>query len=391
MPRREYRYVHRRYVNDYQLGSDTLDRLVVFVDSRSGKPLLLPLLYSAFLARNGYIFSHEGSRPSYLSETAIDNYLSCLHLFLDTLDEYAEESNEKTPFSTANLHLVTQEYLSTYFNEYLPPRFGSFRTLELHHAAIQAFFDWLAYFDFTPRISATLRRSAANKLGDSATDKSTVIQYVTRDFRRKLLLSCRNQRDRLIIRTGFELGLRASENLALVLQEQTIAGKRKPGLLSLFDAIEPSPTSTYYEFWLNGIYCKNGRSRAVAISAELLLALKSYFLGERAKRLASLGRNSDHLFVNYGRQRRVEISQQFPTDLFRRLRKKIPFLDQGLTYHDLRHTFGTELYGRLVSDMHGHSETRALTIVQDSLGHASPASTKIYVHLYEKMQFYERF
>lgn len=389
MPRRKYEYVHRTPVTSYRLGSDTLDRLDVFVDARSGRPLLLPLLYSAFLSRNGYVYSHDDSRPSYLSERTIDNYLSCLHLFLETLDGYATNSKESVTCSSAQLHLVDQEYVSTYLNEYLPPKFGSFRTLELHHAAIQAFFDWLTHFGFTSPVSASLRRNAATKLGDSTTDKSTVIQYIPRDFRRELLLSCRNHRDRLIIRAGYELGLRTSENVAFVLKDQNIAGRRKPGLLSLFNTLESSNRSDYYEYWLSGKYCKGSKSRAIAIPADFLFAMKSYLEGERAERLAQLRKKSDHLFVNYGRQSRIAISPQFPTDLFKRLRQEIPHLDQGLTYHDLRHTFGTELYSRLVSDMHGHSETRALTIVQDSLGHASPASTRIYVHLFEQMQMYE--
>lgn len=394
MAKRRYRYIERVVLDRYELGSAPLNELTVFVRVADGVPLLLPLLFSAFLSKNGFLYreqrNQEANRtfiPSFVRRNTIQNYLSCLHLFLDTLEDFAASSSLSRTLTPSgdNLQLVDQALLATYLNEFLPRHCGSFKTLKVHQAALQAFFDWLTYFGFREGLEVPLRRSAQDRLGKPLKSKDGVIQYVSREFRRQLLLECRNKRDRLVLRTGYELGLRASENLGLVLFDQRIGRSKKPGLKKLFSKLEESDDLAVFEYWLHGRHCKGGKSRPITISSDLLRDMKDYFETERRQALRCRGDDSNHLFVNYGRQSRVPISPQFPTNLFRSARSRVPHMDQGLSYQDLRHTFATELFASLVTSSSVADASRALTIVQDALGHSSSRSTEIYVHLFEKM------
>ena len=51
---------------------------------------------------------------------------------------------------------------------------------------------------------------------------------------------CKTQRDRLLIKMGYLVGLRAQENCGLTLHDRPskVGLKPKPGLLSLFDEME---------------------------------------------------------------------------------------------------------------------------------------------------------
>ena len=398
MARRKYRHVQRINVQNIEIGGRQLTELPVLVDATTGTPLFLPLLFTTFLVRNGFVFRQRRSRYSegylekaYLTESTIQNYISALHLFLESLQEYSagQDNNQTTP-SANQLNLVDQRFVSVYLNEYLPPMFGSFKTLNQHRASIQSFFDWLSQFGLSDGLTATLRNDVRVVLGNSKKDKSSVVQYISREHRQELLRNCKTERDRLILRTGFELGLRTSENLGLVIEKQRIQGILKPGLGQLFEQLRNNSTTPAFEYWLNGRYCKGGRSRPLQIPRRLLTAMSTYFDGERKRMTKILGKSSDHLFINYSRIAKAEISNQFATDLFRSLRSNVENLDRSLSYHDLRHTFGTELYASLVGpEGHGRSEQRALTIVQDRLGHSDPRSTLIYVHLFEQMQLAE--
>ncbi len=67
-------------------------------------------------------------------------------------------------------------------------------------------------------------------------------------------------------------------------------------------------------------------------------------------------------------------------------------MNQGHCYHDLRHTFATELYHIELIDQAGQetrSESAALIVVQQRLGHASESSTKIYIRMRMQMQIIE--
>ena len=398
MARRNYKHIRRIVIPRYVLYGAELQNLTVFVRSATGAPLLLPLLFSAFLAKNGFIYREQRGRrksptfePSFLSDSSVQNYLSCLHLFLDTLEEFSATSLDRRALTASgdNVQLVSQSLVSTYLNEFLPQHCGSPRTLTLHRAALQAFFDWLSYFGFVDGIKIPLRRASFDRLSKPAKSKEGVVQYISREFRRQLLCACKNKRDRLILRAGFEVGLRAGENHALILPDQRIGSSKKPGLLSLFESLDKADSGAALQYWLHGKYCKSGKSRPVTLSDSLLRSMREYYTTERRKALASSREDSPHLFVSYSRNGDLGMSRQFPTTLFRSLRSRVPQLDPRLSYHDLRHTFATELYASLVTNSVNSDKSRALTIVQDCLGHASSSSTEMYVHLFESMQAIE--
>jgi len=63
-------------------------------------------------------------------------------------------------------------------------------------------------------------------------------------------------------------------------------------------------------------------------------------------------------------------------------------MNQSLSYHDLRHTFATELYHSELIDSEGHethSESAALIVVSERLGHKGTATTKRYIRLKQQM------
>lgn len=109
--------------------------------------------------------------------------------------------------------------------------------------------------------------------------------------------------------------------------------------------------------------------------------------------------DSEHLLINTkGKNKGHCISARLPSDVFSEYAKKLKGLPSKISYHDLRHTFATELYHDELLDDNGsetRSESAALIVVAERLGHSMgkdgyPSSVTIrYIRLRSIMQVAE--
>lgn len=88
----------------------------------------------------------------------------------------------------------------------------------------------------------------------------------------------------------------------------------------------------------------------------------------------------------------LPIGKKQGTNTFADLIKLFPHMNETLSYHDLRHTFATELYHLELLDAEGQetrSESAALIAVSERLGHADTKTTQKYIRLRMQMLMIE--
>ena len=364
----------------------------------SGSIILLPLLYSIYLYNVGEVIKYKivtedkklkkilVSEP--LADTSITNYINKLYQFLKYVN-----LNDDLP-NVHHSYLIQPGQIRDYLSENIAERSGA-TTLDNHKSALQAYFNFLAHLRIRQphhiKVSREVRKKAFenNRLQNK-------INYITSSDRQKLLNQCDCMRDRIIMRLGYEVGLRASECRGVLLENRKA---RKGYLFDLFDQAEDPAKShiNKFEYLLHGKYAKGGTSRIIYFSRELLEYMKEYYFTERAN---VLGRTNDEydtdsLLVNHDQEHFGKpISKRLPTDVFAKYRDEIEDLNPRHSYHDLRHTYATELYHDELQVRPGRetrSESAALLVVALSLGHklgkdgkAQPVTTR-YIRMREQM------
>jgi integrase len=338
--------------------------------------IILPLLYSIYLYNVGEVIKYKihkednklkktlVSEP--LADTSITNYINKLYQFLKYVN-----LNDDLP-NVHHSYLIKPSQLRNYLAEHIAQNSGAI-TMDNHKSALQAYFNFLAYLRIRQphiiKVSRNVRKKAFenNRLPNK-------INYITSSDRQRLLNQCDCMRDRIIIRLGFEAGLRSSECRGVLLKNKYV---QKGSLLDLFDQVK-DPAKYHinkFEYLLLGKYAKGGESRIIYFSRELLVYMKKYYFTERAN---VLGRTNDEydpdsLLVNndqvhFGKP----ISKRLPSDVFSKYREEIEGFNPRLSFHDLRHTFATELYHDELQIRPGRetrSESAALLVVAQRLGH----------------------
>ena len=389
-------------LDSIEFGSTTINDLPVFKDEL-GKIIILPQLWLIHLCNTGLVsrFQRE-STQSYdsleqLTETwtirldpiadqTISVYVHKVFLFLSYVEEESHRRNIKN-FSVHDTELVTTKFLNHYFNNVLPTRLNSVASLELNRAAVMAYFDFLSYLGIIKRVESTIYRKTRSKIC-STDDRQLKTRYISREVRNRLLISCESMRDRLILRVGFEVGLRAEECTGLRMSNVIAKGQKHSGINDLINQMEQEPDLRQFRYMLSGRYTKGGKSRYIYFDRDLLTSIKDYRDKERALFVnESIETNS--LFVRTDNGYRGEpISKHHASKIFRKLKLKTEGVNLASSYHDLRHTFATELYHSEQIDERGYetrSENTALIKVQQRLGHSSIKSTLIYVHLRQQL------
>lgn len=376
-------------LRDFEFNQTKFDKLRVIVGQNSDV-LLLPTLWSIHLHNIGTshqvkIKSNGQSIENFIEETdisdkTITSYFSKLYSFLQSLDGPIDNQ----------LANMTASRVNHYLNETLPEREMSLDTLSLSKSSLTSFFNFLHTLGICKKLEFTISRKARKKV-ESNSNAPLKIKYVMKSIRAKLLQSCTSKRDRLILRMGYEVGLRAAENRGLVLNDSKVRNKTQKGLKSLFDELDTNPNKLRFEFYLRGIYAKRGKGRWIYFSRPLLEDLKDYYETERN----DFGRpDTIHLFVraDNGFQGHP-IGEGHASRIFRIiLNKHMPNLEGQYSYHDLRHTFATELYHAELLNENGNetrSESAALYVVAERLGHADIETSKIYIRLQHQMVMLE--
>jgi integrase len=178
-----------------------------------------------------------------------------------------------------------------------------------------------------------------------------------------LLRACRNARDRLVVLLLARAGLRRGE----------AAGLRRSDVHLLLDSrrlgcvVPRAHLHVVRRDNVNGAWAKSRRERTVPLDFLLVQAFDAYVF-ERAAVTSAVA--SDFVLVNLFREPvGAPMSPDAIGDLVAALCRRAG-LDRVVSAHQLRHAFGSNLV-----DAGGSVDE-----VQELLGHASLASTHVYVH-----------
>ena len=370
----------------------SLDPLWAILDQQSSPPIL-PLLFSTFLCRYGIVYearelTDETSRRRIrslierdVSDPTIRAYAYCLAQFLSYLEHC------RTHHHTLGMHAssaCSEGFVNHYLNQVLANNLDSSKSLTNHCAALVAYFNWLTYMEIKPRLDLRVYRKTRQMMAEKS-KKQHYIQYVSRYWRMELLNACKTLAEKLMMRMGFEVGLRTSELIGL-----RVSGENS--LIPLFEQLNKENFShiNQFPYLLNGKYTKSRRSRWIYFDRLLLEDMKRYFKTER-QWLNDQTQNNDASFFLRADQRfaGTGIGEEQGTRVFKK-RAKSARLNSLLSFHDLRHTFATELFHAELAGSDGRetrSESAALIVVAQRLGHAfgrdgqAPPVTTLYIRM----------
>ena len=178
-----------------------------------------------------------------------------------------------------------------------------------------------------------------------------------------LLRACRNARDRLVVLLLARAGLRRGE----------AAGLRRSDVHLLLDSrplgceVPRAHLHVVRRDNVNGAWAKSRRERTVPLDFLLVQAFDTYAF-ERAE--VARAQSSDFVLVNLFREPvGAPMTPDAVNDLVAALCRRAG-LGRAVSPHQLRHAFGSNLV-----DAGGSVDE-----VQELLGHASLASTQIYIH-----------
>ncbi|PTB99786.1 hypothetical protein C9993_01350 [Marinobacter sp. Z-F4-2] len=375
---------------NYKYRGVSLDTFWVILNER-WKPPLVPLLFTTYLARFNTvfeirIFSDSESRRSTkfelvekeIGKETIRSYVYCLAQFLSYLEECHLAHNTPDMHSSSS---CSERFVNHYLNEVLAHRLSAANSLGTHRAALTAFFNFCHYMEFADRMNLRVDRKTRQSVAERST-KQHYIQYVSRDSRRRLLTHCRTLAEKLVMRMGFEVGLRTSE----------LKGLRVTEIEALFNKLDAQEFAHVdrFKYWLEGRYTKGGKSRWIYFDRELLADMQRYCKSER-QWIIDQTKSVDNTFflrtdaLGIGKG----IGAEHGTNVFRK-RANAAGLKPKLSFHDLRHTFATELFHEEIAGPDGRetrSESAALIVVAQRLGHAfsregqAPAVTTRYIRM----------
>ncbi|MDV2080385.1 tyrosine-type recombinase/integrase [Marinobacter xestospongiae] len=359
------------------------------------KPPLSPLLFTTFLARFNTVFelrcfSHNNRKgettlelvEKEVGEKTIRSYVFNLAQFLSYLEECHLEHNTPDMHSSTS---CSERFVNHYLNKVLASRLLAPGSLDAHRSALTAYFNFCHYMEFGPRMMLSLDRKTRQEVANNS-EKPNYIKYVTRNYRRNLLIHCHTLAEKLMMRLGFAVGLRTSE----------LTGLTTKGLAPLFTQLEASEFThvEQFKYWLKGCYTKGGRSRWIYFDRELLSDMQRYYKTERQWVIDQTKSTEDTFFLrtdNGGLGKRISAEQG--TNVFKK-RASSAGLNPQLSFHDLRHTFATELFHEEITGPDGRetrSESAALIVVAQRLGHAftksghAPPVTTRYIRMRVQM------
>lgn len=192
-----------------------------------------------------------------------------------------------------------------------------------------------------------------------------------------------------MMRMGFDVGLRTSE----------LMGLRTSGKHSFHDLFEQLENTEFnhverFSYWLQGKYTKGGKSRWIYFERDWLIDMKRYYDTERKWLVNQKGHQDSSFFLRTDQRfAGTGIGEEQASRVFRK-RADEAGLNPLMTFHDLRHTFATELFYEEIAGPDGRetrSESAALIVVSQRLGHTigrdglAPTVTTRYIRMQLQM------
>lgn len=283
-------------------------------------------------------------------------YRQGVRKFVDHLAKHEGIDPETTSVSGIEVRHIT-DFAALILPEDVrtPEEVSAMRTAQNNLAAVRKFCGWLSAYDHHPnlptdrirvRLAAMMPRFTPPPPDVKLSDLDTIVDYVlTGPREEKPLLELRRLKIRAMILFMYRTGVRVSELCALRRRDIDL----NDGTASIYRA-------------------KGGKSRTVHFDAEAARVLTAYWQarGDEA-------RGSGTLPAFSGRDRLgvpgKAISPRTVEHIVAELCNEIG-IESDITPHSFRHGLATELVRRRVRE----------STVQTILGHASPQTTRIYVH-----------
>ncbi|MGR5300060.1 site-specific integrase [Vibrio alfacsensis] len=393
-----------------RVNDKTHNRHWIYLDDND-VPLLLPCLYNRYTTLNGLSVVYEKVKNPetdqfdfQFKEIEIGEDAQYVRgekvgVFLEWLEDYSKGSDHPL-LTLANHTALPAEYMNTFINEHLV------HTIEASEVVVnravmslQSYYNWLSCFFDMPYKKIFLY-SENRELVRSNSKSKLIIKYLLPATRQLLYANTNSLLEEIVLRNGGELGCRTQENQGFYLQDFKADGSTQKGLLSLFKEMADNPDKEEFEYHLASFYAKYGSKRKLYIERAHLNLMKRYYEQERPKTDSIQFLVSSSPNDTFG----TGIGKQYGTQLFSRVLKKVrkliqenpeayagyQELDKALSYHHLRHSFGTDIFYEACQKAKKSYEsitTESAVYIETArrLGHKvdsrySNQTTKVYIH-----------
>lgn len=386
-------------------------KTTLFCDE-DGIPIILPCIFSLSLSKNrlSYQLSYVSPRdriskvelkPKRISLSIVGEVLNELRNYLQFLEVY---SVDKKSISLSTHHNLPDDIINYYLNDYLVGILGKSEPMvKKSHMTLSIYYNYLAYHGFTNVKTLNLSTKYLS-LARENTRSRNIVKYFSNQLRSAIYANSNSLRDECILRLGGTCGLRAKENIGILLEDFKIGKKTYKGIESLIKEMKDDSNKDEFDYYLQGKYSKSvrhkgGKSRHIYIPKETLICFERYIEEERPKCTI------DNLFVTEPSSGYLKpISKDVVTIAFKLAREAIlekqekqlfpnemDVLDTEHSYHILRHSFGTDVFHDAVKE-NGLAldsvtvDSLPYLITARLLGHSTKdkrhasSTTKTYIH-----------
>lgn len=373
-------------LTDITIDKHTYNELYVFYNDND-ELVILPLLFSLHLCKTGEVFvdkvistrdrkknsafvTEKSLETSSISDNTISTYLGHLLTFL----QYIEDNTFPGDNLVNETEEIDDDFINFFLNSVYPNQVITLDSVTGMESSLKAYFNFLTYLELNTHKSLKLTKNTRRQMLEKESE-NFAIRYIRSSYINSLILASESLSDEIIIRLGFEVGLRASECTGLTIGgDQGLApliDKYETEQKTLEEQLEKFPLITgNFEYVLRARYTKGGKSRVIFIPRSLMALISRYKKTEREDllTLSSVEDSGTLLVCPANSHRGLSISKKYATTVFRRLKEKVPELKSFHSYHCLRHTFATRLYDKKI--MVGEGKNDALRHVAIRLGHA---------------------
>ncbi|TNZ67270.1 hypothetical protein CGK42_22100, partial [Vibrio parahaemolyticus] len=374
-------------------------------------PLLLPCLYNRYTTLNGLSVVHEKVKnpetEQYdfqfkeveIGEDAQNVRGEKLGVFLEWLEDYGKGTDH--PLLTLDNHTaLPAEYMNTFINDHLVHTMEASEVVVKRAVmSLESYYNWLSYF-FDMSYKKIFIYSENRELVRSNSKSKLIIKYLLPATRELLYANTDTLLEGIVLRNGGELGCRTKENQGFYLEDFKADGSIQKGLLSLFKDMMTNPDKEEFEYHLASFHAKYGSKRKLYIERSHLNLMKRYYDLERPKTESNQLLVSNSTNDTFGKP----VGKQYGTQLFSRVLEKVRKLMQenpeaysgyqelgkALSYHHLRHSFGTDIFYEGCQKARKSYEsitTESAVYIETArrLGHKvdskySNQTTKVYIH-----------